>query len=300
MIYGKPALTIADQVALLQARGLHVADPARAAKQLETISYYRLAGYWWPMQDDKVNHTFKLGSDFDTVISLYNFDRELRLLVFDTIERIEIALRTRLIYLFSLGHSPWWFEDPALFRNLGSHNHNLLKIDDELNRSKDPFIQDHYQRYTTDARRPPAWKTLEVLSLGLLSRLYGNLLPAVAETDLVARRFLVFNKTYLAPWLQCITEVRNVCAHHSRLWNRNLTTVPRLLPKPPAFFVVAAPRQPNKLYTALIGMKYLLHSIDPAAGLTQRLRDLLTKYPAADPAAMGFPQNWYQEPLWQN
>jgi len=300
MIYGKQALTIADQVALLQVRGLQVADPVRAAKLLETISYYRLAGYWWPMQDDRVNHSFKPGSQFDTVISLYNFDRELRLLMFDIIERIEIALRTRLIYVFSMAHSPWWFEDPTLFRNLGSHNHNLLKIDDELNRSKDPFILDHFARYTSDTRRPPAWKTMEVLSLGLLSRLYGNLLPSVAATDQIAQRFLVFNKTYLHPWLQCITEVRNVCAHHSRLWNRNLTTVPRLLPRPPAHFFVAAPTQPKKLYTALIGMKYLLYSIDPTAPMTQRLRTLLAQYPEVDPAAIGFPRNWHQEPLWQS
>jgi len=300
MIYGKPAVTIADQVGILQARGLTITDPVEAARSLDTISYYRLAGYWWPMQADKVNHVFKLGSRFDTVINLYNFDRELRLLVFDIIERIEISLRTRLIYIFSLAHSPWWFEDHALFNNAGQHNQNLLRINDELDRSKDPFIKDHRARYTTDARRPPAWKTLEVLSLGLLSRLYGNLRSAVAETDAVAQRFQVFNQTYLHSWLQCITQVRNVCAHHSRLWNRNITVVPRRINKPPAHLAFAPPRQPNKLYTALACMKYLLHSVDPSNVVTQRLIDLLAKYPEVDPAAMGFTKDWQQEPLWQN
>lgn len=94
MEFKKPATTIQDQIKLLQNRGMQFVNTAEAEHYFSNISYYRLAGYWWPMQADKTIHVFKPGTRFENVIALYNFDRELRILVFDVIERIEIALRT--------------------------------------------------------------------------------------------------------------------------------------------------------------------------------------------------------------
>lgn len=300
MQYRKGAVTIADQIAQLQSRGLIIPDVREAARQLSNISYYRLAGYWWPMQDDKVAHTFKPGSQLVTVLELYNFDRELRLLVFDVIERLEVSLRARLVYTLSLAHSPWWFEDPALFNNAVQHAETLVTMDGELRRSKEDFIRDHRQRYYTDARRPPAWKTLEILSFGTLSRLYGNLRPSVAANDAVAQHFLVPNHTYFRSWLQCISQVRNVCAHHGRLWNRAVAAPPKYIPKPPRHLAYAAPPQPSRLYSALCCLKFMLHSVDYQNQLTQRIEQLFVAFPNADPGAMGFPANWAQEPLWQS
>jgi abortive infection bacteriophage resistance protein len=90
MIYDKQVTTVDDQITQLKARGLQISDDFLARHYLSNVSYYRLAGYWWPMQADKVNHIFKPNSKFEDVIALYNFDRELRLLLFDIIERIEI------------------------------------------------------------------------------------------------------------------------------------------------------------------------------------------------------------------
>ena len=101
MIYNKIAITIQEQITLLQGRGLQVNDIAIAEHFLSNISYYRLEGYWWPMQADKVKHIFKPNSRFEDVIALYNFDRELRLLIFDVIERIEVGFRTKVIYHLS-------------------------------------------------------------------------------------------------------------------------------------------------------------------------------------------------------
>jgi abortive infection bacteriophage resistance protein len=300
MQYHKGAVTITDQIAQLQARGLFIPDVGAATSQLNNISYYRLAGYWWPMQDDKVAHTFKPGSQLATVLKLYNFDRELRLLIFDVIERLEVSLRARLVYTLSLAHSPWWFEDPALFNNAAHHAETLVVIDGELRRSKEDFIQDHRRRYSADARRPPAWKTLEILSFGTLSRLYGNLRSSVAANDAVALHFLVPNHTYFRSWLQCISQVRNVCAHHGRLWNRAVTAPPKYIPRPPRHLAYAAPPQPNRLYSALCCLKYMLHSVEHQNQFTQRLEQLFVTFPNADPGAMGFPANWAQEPLWQS
>lgn len=101
MIYNKQTLTIAEQIQQLRDRGMTIYNEELAKHYLEHVSYYRLAGYWWPMQSDKVNHKFKENSRFEDVVALYNFDRELRILLFDVIEKIEISLRTKLIYHLS-------------------------------------------------------------------------------------------------------------------------------------------------------------------------------------------------------
>lgn len=92
-MYNKQPLTVDEQIAQLIERGLSISDSNLASHFLSHISYYRLAGYWWPMQSEpKEDHVFKPGSKFEDVISLYNFDRELRIIIFDAIEKIEISL----------------------------------------------------------------------------------------------------------------------------------------------------------------------------------------------------------------
>lgn len=100
----KPAYSIADQIQLLKSRGMQFRDEPEASSILKNISYYRLKGYWWDMQSDRVKHIFNPDSYFEDVIDRYNFDRHLRLILFDAIERIEIALRTKMIYHISLTH----------------------------------------------------------------------------------------------------------------------------------------------------------------------------------------------------
>jgi abortive infection bacteriophage resistance protein len=301
MQYNKPAYTIAQQIAQLQARGLLINDINEAEHFLSSISYYRLAGYWWPLQADKINHTFKPGSEFETVISLYNFDRELRLLLFDVIERIEVAFRTKLIYYLSTHHSPWWFEDPSLFTDQGYFFDNLSIIDNELKRSQETFIVEHKRKYWKDNRRPPAWKTLEIVTLGQLSKLYNNLKPSVPSKDQIAQDLLLRDHTFLKSWLYSISHIRNFCAHHARDWNKNLSARPKLMNKPLGPWIHWVPPEPkrNMLYTVLCCMKYLLFTVSPGNHFTQKLSDLLQKYPKVDLNALGFPQDWQDEPLWQ-
>ncbi len=230
MLYEKQPTTIEHQITQLKARGLQIPDDAVARHYLSNISYYRLAGYWWPMQADKQNHIFKPNSRFDDVIALYNFDRELRLLLFDVIERIEIALRSKMIYHLSHEFDAWWFQNPELFLDTRAFIKTLAGIEEELDRSKDIFIKDHLKRYKADLRLPPAWKTLEITSFGSLSKLYGNLKPTVKSKDTIAAELNTVNHTFLPSWLLSIAQIRNICAHHGRLWNKNLPGRPNLLP----------------------------------------------------------------------
>ncbi len=301
MKFDKVATTFQDQIRLLKKRGLIIADEATANIFLQNISYYRLSGYWWPMQADKVQHTFKPNSTFENVIAIYNFDRELRLLLYDVIERIEIGFRTKLIYHLSHELSSWWFEEAAYFKNAIEHTKTLQAIDRELNQTKEVFIKEHYIKYRTDTRRPPAWKTLEIASFGNISKLYGNLLNTIKSKDLIAIELGTVNHTYLPSWLQSITQIRNICAHHGRLWNKNLPGRPKLMPKPPNAWIADVPvaAEHYMLYVHLCCMKYLMNVINPGNHFTQRLQGLLSKYPNIDPKALGLKLNWQHEPLWQ-
>lgn len=175
MMYDKAPLSIDEQIKKLQDRGIHIANVSLAKKYLSHISYYRLLGYWWPMYANKETHQFKLNSRFEDVIALYNFDHDLRMLLFDVIEKIEISLRTKLIYHLSHEYDPWWFQNDQLFADTLSLVKTLSTIQEEVERSKDIFIKEHKKKYREDKRFPPAWKTLELTSLGSLSKLYGNL-----------------------------------------------------------------------------------------------------------------------------
>ncbi|PQB08960.1 CAAX protease [Polaribacter filamentus] len=301
-MFKKTAFTIEEQLQKLKDRGLLFSNESIALKYLSHISYYRLGEYWYVMQEDKEQHVFKPNSKFNDVIALYNFDAELRLLLFDVIEKIEISLRTKLIYHPSHEIDPWWFQNFELFSDSMALTKTLSNLQGELERSKDVTIKNHFKNHKDDKRFPPAWKSLEQTSFGALSKLYGNLKPTVKAKDTIAKEFGAVNHTFLPSWLQSIAQIRNFCAHHSRLWNRNLPNTFKLLPKPPNPWIVDkenVPKQFNKLYVHMCLMKYMLNEIQPNNLFTSRLDALFTKYPNVDSNALDMKPNWQQEPLWQ-
>lgn len=253
------------------------------------------------MQADKEAHIFKPNSRFPDVIALYNFDRELRILLFDVIEKIEISLRTKLIYHLSHEFNPWWFQDFNLFDDSKALVKTLSSLEEELERTKEVTIKNHFKKHKDDLRFPPAWKSLEQTSFGSLSKLYGNLKHCVKSKDTIAAEYGAVNHTYLPSWLQSIAQIRNLCAHHSRLWNKNLPGAPKLLSKPPFSWVADIPKQHefNKLYVHLCLMKYLLNIIQPENQFTARLSNLFEKYNNVDPDALGMKAQWTEEPLWR-
>jgi len=119
--YSKPALTYDEQIEQLQKRGLVFDDITKAKHLLESISYYRLSGYWYPMLLDKVNHIFKQGSVFQDVFLLCCFDRELGVLILRELEKIEVSIRAKMIYICSHDYGAFWYRDRAHFRDHNKH-----------------------------------------------------------------------------------------------------------------------------------------------------------------------------------
>lgn len=167
-------------------------------------------------------------------------------------------------------------------------------LDKEINRSYDSFILDYKQIYTQPTN-PPVWMTFEVVSLGLLSKLYENLRNS-PEKRQIAHQFGL-PVTVLISWMHTFSHVRNICAHHSRFWNRQLIHWIRLPRRPHYTWLNQIPPAPNVPYVTLSAILYMLNAIDPQHAWKQDLKNLITQSNISL-TNMGFPQQWATEPLW--
>ena len=293
--FDKPPLNYDDQIQLLKSRGLSIQDEDKALHILQVISYYRLSGYWFPLLEDKVNHKFKSNTEFETAFNLYKFDREFRLLILGELEKIEVAVRSQMIQQLSLKISPFWFEHVSQFKKAHVHKKTIDKISDELKRSDEEFILKFKEKYQNEF--PPSWMTLEVTSFGSLSVLFSALNPGRAKRD-IANYFGLNERTFQS-WLHSIVYLRNVCAHHSRLWNRDIRVKPQIPDNPKKQWLKNSEIENDKVYFLLSMILYLIQTINPKNSITSRFKSLLTKYPNVDVKAMGFPDNWEEESLWK-
>lgn len=295
--YNKQALSIADQIELLKNRGLQIADEFKAAKFLSEVGYFRFIQYLRPMEADKTTHQFKQNSCFEDAVALYDFDVELRFLLFKVIQRIEIALRSDVIHEFSVCHGPFWFLDDTLVDDVQKFKENKNAIGRELQRSREDFIREHRLNYDEPAF-PPAWKTLEIVSLGTLSKLYYNFKDKKAKKR-IARRFNLPQHEVLESWMRSLTVLRNCCAHHSRLWNRRLANSPQMKATLRGAWVDIAGLDNNKVYAIFCCVAYWLESFGHGQAFKAKLKGLLSAYSQVDTVAMGFPADWEQQPLWK-
>lgn len=297
MEYNKLPLTTRQLIDLLKSRGLIISNIEVAEKQLDTLGYYRLANYLRPMELDKICHTYKANSTFENAVALCEFDYALRTLIFEAIGRIEIALRARMTRIFSLKYGPFWFAETSLNTNVDVFHKNLSIIENELKRSKEEFIKEHYSKYSSPDL-PPAWKTIELVSIGTLSKMYSNF-SDIQLKKVVAREFNIPQHKIFESWIGSLATLRNHCAHHSRIWNKSFPVTPNIPKQLSDNWVDDCSFPFNKLYAQLCVVIYLLNSVVPQNDFAKRLQELLKTYPNVDVKAMGFPKNWKEEQLWQ-
>jgi len=296
----KEPKTIEEQMALLTQRGMLFRDETTVPHYLANISYYRLKGYWWEMQEDSINHIFKPNTYFEDIIELYNFDRNFRLLVFNAIERIEVALRTKLIYHMSLEYGAEWHLDTKLFQNQDHHSFFIKKIQTNINDSSEEFIKKHFQNHPNE--KPESWKALEIITLGTLSKLYNNINGQLPAKSKIANEFGINSTKDFSSWLLSITLIRNIIAHHSRLWNRAIITKykwPKNTPYPLLSYRPDEIRR-RKIFPILCAMIYLNDRVSPSHHFKQDLSNLFSQFPKTQTYKLGFPPNWQKEPIFTN
>jgi abortive infection bacteriophage resistance protein len=289
----KPATTHGQQLAKLEQRGLIIEDPCLAEFYLKHLNYYRLGAYWLTFEDNHIEHTFKPGARFNDVLNLYIFDRELRLLVLNAIERIEVSVRSQWAYQMGHCHGSHSYLEPSLSRNRNHWQNNLDRLTEEVNRSDETFIRHFANKYIEPL--PPVWVVSEVISLGQLSRWYANLKP-IPTRSAIADIYGVDHQV-LHTWLHHLTTLRNICAHHSRLWNREFTVIPQLpRTKPHGLFEQLAAGS-RKIYNTIVMMLCFLDTIAPNHHWRKRLTTLISDH-KINTELMGFPPHWEQMPIW--
>ncbi|MCL2284396.1 MAG: Abi family protein [Fibromonadales bacterium] len=294
-VYQKPFLSYVEQIALLKGRGLSFQDEERALKILERVSYYRLGSYWHSFLENKQNKKFKENTSFDSAFEIYKFDMNLRKIIIAEIEKIEVAFRSKMAHILSLSNGSFWLEKRDLFSKSCEYKSLISKVKEEIKRSDERLIVSFKKEYSNDI--PPTFMLLEITSFGTLSKLYKNL-KSSKEKQEIASFFGLFDKAFES-WLYSLVYVRNVCAHYARLWNRKM----RIIPVHPGThknqWLNNRQIPNNRMYFILSMLIYLLNIINPKHSFKQKLSALFSKYSSIDKAAMGFPTNWQEEPLWK-
>lgn len=296
MKYDKPPLSFEDQADRIIQRGLAV-DRALLVDRLKSVNYYRLSGYLYPYR--QADDTFKSGTTFEQVWRHYTFDRRLRLTIMDAIERVEVSVRTQLIYTLSHATQAFGYTDPKNFPGLTADEHvRLLKtITDEANHSKERFVEHFQTKYGDEHTHLPLWMAGEIMSFGSTLTMYRGASDAIKRS--IADPYRIPDEI-LTSWLKTINVIRNICAHHSRLWNRELGFKPRI-PRENKFpewhKPVVIPQ--NRVFGILTILRYLLTIIAPQSRWESRLFALLEEYPEISRRSMGFPDNWKDSPLWK-
>ena len=279
--YTKPFVSFSDQIKSLKDKNLEVNSDDFALEKLSSISFYRLRAYTYPFQDNIYpSHPFIKKVSFEEIYSLYDFDSQLRKLLFNAIEKIEIALRTKIIYHFAESYGSHWQLEQKIYRDPNRFITQIQSLNDELGRSDETFIKHYFNKYSSPTQ-PPSWMSIEVASLGLLSKIYQNLNQG-KEKSAVMRFFGLKDVRDMENWMLCVCNLRNICAHHGRVWNRRLTSLPRLPYNAVRPFLTKSEISiifPNKLYAVLCCIYYMLKQIDSSTDFKSQLVTLIKSCP---------------------
>jgi len=298
--YTKPAKNTFDLIAHLLAKGLAIPDQQKALHSLDLIGYYRLLIYMRPLQENQTKQFFQ-NVEFDDVLALYDFDRRLRLICLDAVERIEVAIRAAITNALAPDPAagPHFYLDARHFTNANGHASFMRAVCDPNTAKHQPVA--HYLQTYDEPAHAPIWAILEAVTFGPLSYLFASL--QVAHRKAIAAA-LGFDEKILVNWFRSINLLRNVCAHHSRLWNKNnLVNVPLQAKILKAEFPSQADQ--GRVAARAVTLVALLAVIDPTSDWKQRFKTVALSCPAVPlnkagltPEIMGFSAGWEQRPFW--
>ncbi|MCF0262082.1 MAG: Abi family protein [Sphaerochaetaceae bacterium] len=275
----KPVTTYADQINILKGRGLILNDQ-ECLEFLKRVNYYKLTAYLLPFRN--IEGKYLPGTTFSQIKGIYDFEGELRQEIYGIIGQIEISLKAKFAYYFAHTYGPLGYLDS----NNYSPRHNAVKFQEQINKCiaeqhQTPVVQHHNNKY---GGKFPIWVIIEFFSIGMLSRFYSDM--KMADKKAIARTYFNTTPNNLSSWLRCFTDLRNMCAHYSRLYYWIFTAIP-LFHQPPANVNL------RSLFSQILVLKYL-YPTDDWECFRQKLSNMVTKYQSSiDLNHIGFPANWY-------
>lgn len=273
-----------------------IENEQKVENYLMNIGYHRLSAYIYPFyKSPKSDLKLKERTTFKQVLTLYRFDKKLRILLFNEIEKIEVAIRS---ILANIGcqelNDKYWITKPEYFANADKFNQTLAVIEKELASSKENYIEDFKRNYVESY--PPAWMITEVLSFGNLNYIYSN----IASNRLMKRiaGYFGLQPQVFTSWLTVLANLRNMCCHHARVWNRDFMLNPAEPRKMAKIWIDTSKIDKKKIYYRLCIIRYFLASVSPNNNFNKKIVDLLVQFPSIDIAAMGFCRDWQNTHLW--
>lgn len=326
-VFTKPAITPIEQLELLKKRGLTIIDESRSLCFLEAVSFFRLTPYMRPFQNGNSDHQFKDGAKFSQLTKLYDFDRRLRLLVIDAIERTEVAVRAHISNELGCKYGAHWYLDKAHFKKTYQHQRLLQAVQEKQQAALDDYAREcqrieqlkttdeKYKTYLKNKRRQesyarhyaltyqqpdlmPSWAMLEEISLGELSHLYKGL-ARDKDKKSIANGFDLF-PPLLESWLHTLTVIRNICAHHARLWNRELGIKPAYPTQKdfswPSYLNKDHPH--TRIAIVFSILHHMMQRVSPDTGWHNRLFSLFDEFSDISLKSMGLPDDWKEDEFW--
>lgn len=262
-----------------------------------------------PFQTKKADHQFIAHTTFDDILNLYVFDRKLRLHLLEAIERIEISLRAQLNDNFVLNYGTHGYLEKRNFRENYDHDWFINQLSKQYQNSTEVFIE-HYKTKYGEPYLPPFWMAIQLLTFKEITILLRNL-NDISIANKIAKG-LAITDTILFSWSRSLSDLRNICAHHSRVWNRVFGSRPKIPKKMPGNWinmkdkpfksvllngsgVIIDPH--GSLYYQIVIIWHWLKGISPSSSWLKRLHQLVREY-NIHPALMGFQDNAFEDDFW--
>lgn len=318
--YDRPWKSFPEQLELLKARGMAVDDEAFALAWLQRVGYYRLSAYWYPfrvfrLEQDAAGEIRTMRTDdfvpdttFADAVDLYLFDRRLRVLLVDALERIEVSLRVETAYRLGKADTFAHLHEDSLhptFRARRDRRTGQTRFEawqqrhrGLVDRSKEDFVMHYREKYGPDL---PIWVAIEVWDFGAVSQLLAMM--KVPGQQAIAARYGVSDWQVFTSWVRALSYLRNLAAHHSRVWNRNMV----IYPKPPstawpAWAKAFEGKQEmlTKPFIQLALVRHLVNVICPGSSWPSRMAAHLKAFPGQTSqrqlsmADTGAPEGWEQ------
>lgn len=308
--FDKPALPHKKLLELMESRGLICPDRNRILRHLKNVSYYRFSEYASSFYQNpkSENPVFRPNTTYEEIWQLYLFDRKLRLLTLDAIERIEVSARSILSDCMSLAddsmppgtlpYGPHWFMNEEFYHDKKYCPTFCSEIEKETGKNNPdrriPSISRYYSQYD-EPSLPPSWMVMEALSMGKWTLALSKLIGAAQKK--VASQYSL-PSVLLISWLGSLAWTRNVAAHQGRLWNRHVKRPPRV-PKPVGLYCPDFSHNASTYYATACVCFCLLKRIVTKSTWADRLQSLFVEFPSVDKTLMGFPENWKSDSFWK-
>ena len=281
----KPARSYEGQIQRLsQAHGLTISDVKKAREILSTVNYYRLTTYGKHLRRSDNPDLFAEGVSLDTLYALYQFDMGLRHAILPVLEFFEIQLRAKIAYTLAMAYGSLGYTEAANFRgdrqSQGWFKDMHNKFRTEVRRCNDlAFVRHHQNKY---GGKFPVWAAVELFSFGMLGQLFA--IMRQADQEAVAREYGLTPEE-LCALISAAIDVRNICAHYSRLYNQAIEDQPQLNAQQKVY-------ESDKVFPALLALRAVAGQERIWTEMIRSIEQLCTEFPQAELSLCGFPENW--------